>query len=270
MQIESENRSFQHNTDGAEDRLTTSLARYRVRFRGHPRPFLVALSSCNNPDCPCRELTLQLHEQDATETKQERLVFKIIVDVDTGRGRCVHPQLLPIVRRLGEEFFRDLSEHLLTDLRATFDDLKEHNRKLGLHEIPVEDVRNGALVPYSEVIGSSESVLRGGAICSFQLEDGAGTYYIEDQYCPNPDCDCNEVHLTFLHFDGTRLSHGFTATCRFDGRIRSFEAGTIRRARARRILDHWIRNEEREELFGELAGRYEEIKMIGARILGRD
>ena len=75
--------------------------------------------------------------------------------------------------------------------------MKDISRQIAECTLDIDDIINGRLIPYSEVIGIN-SILNGGDECSFEFEYNGQTYFVEDRYCPNPACLCNEVNLVFL------------------------------------------------------------------------
>ena len=128
---------------------------------------------------------------------------------------------------------------------------------------------NGGLVAYSSVTSNGQSFYDGGGYYSFDATYRDQEFMVEDLYCPNPKCDCNEVLFLFYagningelvpefrvqsSFSGvingiSNLSHNYTSK-----KIRTiFKTAAVQQ----KIIDKWL-----------MQYRYEEIKEIGKRSL---
>ncbi|MCD4811282.1 SET domain-containing protein-lysine N-methyltransferase [bacterium] len=122
--------------------------------------------------------------------------------------------------------------------------MKDISRQINECTLDIDDIINGRLIPYSEVIGS-DSILNGGDKCSFEFEYNGQTYFVEDRYCPNPACLCNEVNLAFLKLiiieDGedALVSDYFTASFSFQEELKIKELLGAQNSDAKAILSKW-------------------------------
>jgi len=62
----------------------------------------------------------------------------------------------------------------------------------------VEDIRNGTLVAYSDILREGGSIARGGRGYGFSFEYGGREFAVEDMYCPRPQCRCQDIYLSFF------------------------------------------------------------------------
>ena len=95
-------------------------------------------------------------------------------------------------------------------------------------------------------------------------------YAVDDVYCPNPDCDCHEVHLRFLRCSpmpdgGVLATDWFQATLALEDRLESIECATATRGEAKAIFRAWRKTTA--VLLDDLAWRYWKVKDIAQRSL---
>jgi hypothetical protein len=95
-------------------------------------------------------------------------------------------------------------------------------------------------------------------------------YLVEDQYCPNPDCDCQSAHLVFFEVvspaDGEPGIHPrFHGRVTFAGRLIVEERFACKVAEAEEVLAAWWK--EHPHALKLLKAHYEDVKEIGQRSL---
>lgn len=154
--------------------------------------------------------------------------------------------------------------------------MKDISRQIDECTLDTDDIINGRLIPYSEVIGS-DSVLNGGDECSFEFEHNGETYFVEDRYCPNPACLCNEVNLVFLKpiiiDDGEEeealISDYFIASFSFKKGLEIKELLGAQSSDAKSILSKW--HKVYPNIIDEFRERNSIVKEIAKRSLeGKD
>ena len=238
------------------------VATLQATFDSYEIPFLIWKTCCANPDCPCREVVLDFVEREASSG--DPIYFRVLLDVDTWKE--VEPRTRThLVQQVIDEFIRELPDETKDEFREMLEYRKAHARKAGTFTLPVEDVLSGKMVPYSEVFTDIGSVLEGGRGSSFTFTHDGVKYYIEDTYCPNPDCHCNSVQTVFLREDGNRVEEAFAITVSLKGKVEEVKVARVSKKEARHIHHAWLESDE--ELLAELRHRYAEIKDIGDRIL---
>jgi hypothetical protein len=252
-----------------ESPLGLETGKLETQFEDRPHPFLVFEYTCDSPDCPCREVTLDFVEvvPDGEKAK-EGLRFQFRFDVDRGQvmeGHRVPGAAAPLV----EEFSSGLDAKLVSWLRRRFDSTREHVRRGARFEMSAEEILRGDLVPWTEVFSEEGSIVRGGSCCTSSFVDGEVEWFVEDLYCLNPSCDCRLVSLLFHRVppESTQARHGFTAKVRISGKLAKIEPHDCGPAEAREIFERWRSQEP--DLATMLVTRYREIRTVGHRITER-
>jgi hypothetical protein len=132
---------------------------------------------CHNPDCDCQEVILDLHDSESGEQ------LTIVVPLDERQVFIRGPQpdeadtLLQELRgRLGLPFWEQAKRFYQAG--------KDHGRQ---HPWEYLTVERGLLVPYYDLAPGPEEVLE----FTYNGQD----YLVVDEYCLEPDCDCQNVLL---------------------------------------------------------------------------
>ena len=191
------------------------------------------------------------------------------IDADTWRELSSGDRS-PAEQRLVEAFIADLDDQSRALLRERFDACKEHMRRIASHVVPVEDILDGVLVFYTEVVSERRSVFNGGDISGFSITHEGTTYLIEDLYCSNPECDCRKVDFVVGQLretsEGRALEDSFRASWSFSSRgPRVDEASGCSKSVARAILSAWRKDDP--DLADTFRQRYEDVQGIGRRSL---
>ncbi len=108
------------------------------------------------------------------------------------------PQRPPAVTAWVEEFLTQCPDERRAKFREFYDEEKRTSRRLADYRMDPRDVIEGKLVSFADVLGDQGSMSEGGAGYTYDFEHEGREYLIEDRYCPNPDCDCQTVHLDFF------------------------------------------------------------------------
>ena len=122
--------------------------------------------------------------------------------------------------------------------------MKDISHQVAAFSFDIDDIINGKLVSYSEVIGK-DSILTGGYECSFEFEYNGQIYFVEDRYCSNPACLCNKVNLVFFKLtiiddlEEVLIADYFTASLSFQGKLEIKELLDAQHNDAKEILSKW-------------------------------
>ncbi|HUT93114.1 MAG TPA: SEC-C metal-binding domain-containing protein [Thermoguttaceae bacterium] len=246
-----------------------------VRFSSHRRPFLVSDDYCDNPDCECTDVFLKFTELgEDGKPLAAPLSFRMRVDLETWEEQ-EPPARPPRIAEFAKEFLESFPEERRSELRAHYERHKRVTRRLAEYRIKPEEVEEGTLISYSDVVSETGGISGGGSSCSYRFTHHEREYLVEDLYCSNPDCRCREVHLLFLEYvpdrDGTAggdtIRDRFMAKVSLDGRREVEKGRACSLDEATEILAAWW-----ERFDGDLAvlkSRYKTIKEIGRRSLPR-
>jgi len=134
------------------------------------------------------------------------------------------------------------------------------------YRMSAEDITSGRMFPFTEFSAQSGSILRGGRAVAFGLLHEGRTYLVEDTYCPNPECRCNEAELVFLEetqSEGKPVLHErfvvALSTIDMKPRFRAFnDCCQDRAAELLRALQ-----QQNQDLAEVVAERYEIVKTLG-------
>jgi hypothetical protein len=244
-----------------------------VRFSSHPRPFLVKDSYCSNADCTCNEVFLTFKEiSDSGEQLPDPLSFAASVHLDTWQEKDP-PSRSPEVAAWVREFLANCPSGRRAEFKASYEEGRRVAKRIAEYTIDPDDVEEGKLVSFADILAEQRALSEGGTGYTYQFLHQGREYLVEDLYCPNPNCDCQTIHLEFFESvseedgESPRVSifQRFQAKVAFDGRLKVLERAKCSLADARALLSAWWK-EHRDDL-PMLQGRYQEVKEIGQRNL---
>jgi hypothetical protein len=96
---------------------------------------------------------------------------------------------------LTREFLARLTEDLRANIRAVYDTFRLAIIKSSKFRISSAKIRNGTLVAAADVFSISKDPIACGLARPFLTEYSGSLYRIDDYYCINPSCECNDTHL---------------------------------------------------------------------------
>ena len=173
---------------GPEGGINPDIAA-QVRFNNHPSAFVVIDEYCLNPECDCRDVTLEFYEVEGIEFK--KLYFKILVNVDTWEMKDHHIFIQDSgCEQMIEEFIRDVDKPTKSRIKKRFEAGKQYGGDQLRQDLDPTAYKHGDLVLYCDVFNSPLYHL-------FTFDYGCDNYYVLDRYCISPGCKCKEVHLEF-------------------------------------------------------------------------
>lgn len=244
----------------------------RMGFATLPGAFRLGYSRCRRIYCTCTQVKFVLEEISpggAESRPAAKIEFR--VDVPTW-GEVEPPERAPEIAAAVAEFLRDFPESEREQLREWYREREWALARLNEFRMDPRDVETGRLIDFREVLGLPKDLTRRCPLGEYDLERGANQYVVIERCCSNPDCDCREVHLSFLLMPNDSADAGdgvtreeFTARMSLDGRVRLHEVYGGRRAEAQAVLNEWRRSEPIDSEY--LGWRYEKIKAIGRRSL---
>jgi hypothetical protein len=238
-----------------------------VRFASQKYPFLVEATPCLDLDCSCSIVTLKLVEVvPPVSAPRDRLTFTLRVCLRTWIEHDPPPRSLE-VEQLVCEFLARFPAERIEELADAFDQaraLKRRRKSLSLSGTRDE------LVTYSSVIDEEGGVREGVTeYCFFFVFEGR-EFLVEDHYCANPECDCQNVHLEFWErvpqFSPKQridIRQRLMATFTLTGELTESRFSQESAFTTKHLLRAW---EHRcRAYFHEYRRRYEQIKEVGAR-----
>jgi hypothetical protein len=250
--------------------VTTSSDEILVQFTGHLRPFRLRQYHCDNPDCPCNEVTLEFVEVEkdgCAISSPIRFFFSLNLETWQKQNDMKHSEQ---INALVDEFLNDLSDEMKARFQEERESTRQLYRKLATFTMPVEEINEGRLVSFSEVL-SDKADYDGWPAYGFKFASEGQVYLINDLYCPNPRCKCNKVNLMFLAYsekpeESAALSEVFLAELSFDGKKLNFpELTRCSESQARKLVREWQQAEP--DVLDRIKWRYKAIRKAAKRIL---
>jgi hypothetical protein len=238
-----------------------------VRFASQKHPFLVEVAPCLDLDCSCSLVTLKLLEVVPPGAEpRDRLTFTLRVNLKTWIEHDPPPRSLE-VESLVREFLARFPSERIAELVDEFEQTRAVERRLKSLSLPGA---RDELVTYSNVIDEEGGVREGVTeYCFFFVFEGR-EFLVEDHYCANPECDCQNVHLEFwerVHEfhpkHGINIRQRLMATFTLGGELKEIRFSEESDSTTKYLLLAWIRR--CSVYFPECRRRYEQIKTVGKR-----
>lgn len=242
-----------------------------VKFDAHDSTFLMFYSACENPGCSCADVVVTFSEKRSRRPPgPPRTEFGVELNVNTWQvGRLYGAS--PIARPLIDEFVAGLNADQKDDILAKYRSFRQAVENAARFAVPADKVRKGHMVAADEVFGVSKAANSCGLTRPLLEEHQGVIYRLLDFYCMNPSCKCGETHLSVIRVDQAAAASDkpwMTVRLHFEGKVGlSHVAGPLTRQQATALMTEWIQKDP--ALLGDIEARYQRVKDIGRRILGR-
>ena len=209
---------------------------------------------CNNSDCSFLQFSF---EENGERLKPGK--FSITVDTDSWQEHSP-PSRPERVTQIVDSFLSLMPEHARAVFQSSLD-RKYASKRLAEHHFSREELQEGLLVSYLDIITKDGSLCNGGWNYEYHLHHMETEYLVVDSYCPNPKCECLEVTLDFFELDPVSVTECLSVRVGFDGFPTHQEhasAGFIGALRA-----------QYPDFPMTLKSRYREIKKVAVRSLAQ-
>lgn len=224
---------------------------------------LVQEEYCVNPSCSCQDALLRFIELSDDGAPVGNL-FDLRVDMSTWKvtEKTIHNKMIKADQMI-QEFERDIDQ-LKDKLRSHQQTARKYGETNYINFIPASTVKmilDGNMVGYCEIFGDSDS-----DTFTFEM-NGTERWFVDDQYCSNPKCPCNDVVLTFFKFDVLRPSQDPEFIVRmninnFKYDIEFNETDPIKVSEVMTFLQ-----KTKPEVFKIIKGRHREVKDTAKKII---
>jgi hypothetical protein len=238
-----------------------------VHFASQQYPFLVETTPCLDLACCCSIATLTLSELvPAGSPPKDRLTFTLRVCLKTWT-ECDPPPRSLEVESLVREFLARFPTARIQELVEGFQRARAIEQRLKSFSLSGS---RDELVTYSSVIDERGGVREGATEHSYFFVFEGREFLVEDHYCANPECDCQEVHLEFwerVHEiypqRGITIRQRLMATFTLAGQLKETRFSQESASTTKHLLLAWLRRCSVH--FRECRRRYEVIKAVGSR-----
>lgn len=164
---------------------------------------------CVNPQCDCTDISLHFVELDTNNRLKDSL-GTVRLNINNWKLTDIKIIDKPIITRQVIAKFRG---ELDKETKALFLERFAESKAFGKINLtdPVDDLalENGSCFGYVEVYGKKD-------IEKFNFKYKDKSYFVDDQYCIEPDCKCNEVILTFFEIVPGRKTQDAEFAIRLD------------------------------------------------------
>jgi len=153
-------------------------------------------SICQNPVCQCERVTLRCFPETPQPPSQASIF--VCLEMDLAQQDIVNLEKLkadPTAITLAKAVAEEISEEDWKRLRYSYVQTKQYwtehadPDQIDAHFPPEVVAGNGSMVGYYEIFPYAKPV---------EFTVGAQTWLVDDQYCVNPNCSCQEVVLSFF------------------------------------------------------------------------
>ena len=230
-----------------------------VQFSNSNSKIFVNEAYCVNPACSCSEITLTFieladddHLMNNLFTMKLDMVSWKVTDKKVNGKKSISDKMM--------KEFLDHMEELKSRLIAHAMQAKDFGRKHYLDYLPEHVVTmlfDGVVVAYSEVFGSVDA-----DVFSFERIEGE-RWFIEDQYCSNPKCQCDDVVLSFYKHDSSVKVQEVVFTVRM--KLKSFKYDIESSFCEKELMTDIMKflHSNKPQLFAAVQRRYRDIKEAG-------
>src|SRR5439155_20699471 len=151
-------------------------------------------SICQNPVCQCERVTLRCFPETPQPPSQASIF--VCLEMDLAQQDIVNLEKLkadPTAITLAKAVAEEISEADWKRLRYYYVQTKQYwtehadPDQIDAHFPPEVVAGNGSMVGYYEIFPYAKPV---------EFTVGAQTWLVDDQYCVNPNCSCQEVVLS--------------------------------------------------------------------------
>jgi hypothetical protein len=236
-----------------------------VRFSSQKHPFLIEASPCLDLDCSCSITKLTLTEFDPSgPLPKEQLTFTLRMCVKNWDEHDPPPRSLE-VESLVREFIARFPTERIRALAKEFERARRTKERLVSASLTGTPDQPAS---YSAILGQGE--IRENVIdrCFFFVFEGR-EFLVEDHYCTNPQCNCQQVRVEFwervLVYSLRRRVHiepRLFVSLGFDGARRETFLNRETASKTESLLRAWHRRCAYQ--LQTFRRRYEVVKQMGA------
>jgi len=237
-----------------------------IRFSSQKYPFVVETEPCLDLTCTCSVMGLTLREVDLFSPPRDRLKFTLRVCLKTWTEEFPPPPRSLEVETLAREFMVRFPDARRQELIEEFQ--RRRIQKSRLQSVVLTSPPD-KLVTYSEVV-QQEELRQGVDRHAFFFVFEGREFFVEDQYCANPECDCRQVHLEFwervhgfMPQQRVTIQQRLLATLSLEGELQEIRFNGESVSTTKYLLAAWRRR--CGDQLPVYRYRYQQIKTIGSR-----
>lgn len=235
-----------------------------VKSEIYPSNMIIEESYCTNPKCDCRNVTLKFLKFDENN-KENKPLFSIKLNIDTFKivDKAVYDKSVR-VDDIIDEFLTAVEVGIKERFNKNYKFAKVKDEKIlkPINKKMKERISNGKCIAFNEIFDNVETIM-------FR-DDKNNLIYIDDQYCMNPKCHCNEIFISFIWVDQLQRKGENICTLRYSLKNGKYEVEIEDFAEedVKDILKTF--KTEEKQIRSKLKRRYDDMKSIGKKINDED
>ncbi|HEY8892589.1 MAG TPA: SEC-C metal-binding domain-containing protein [Clostridium sp.] len=216
---------------------------------------------CTNANCECRQVTLKFLKIDE-ENNEDKIIFSVTLNIDTLKILDkISYDMSVKADQIIAEFITDFD--LLIKDRFNKNDriskgLEEETIVKPISQKAIDLTLDGSCVSFDEIFDNVE-------IINFR-DKKSNLIYIQDQYCMNPKCPCNETFISFIVVNEVDETGENVFTLRYSLMSGKYDVESM-------VCDDNYMNDilksfkkEEKQIRENLKKRYRDMKIIGKQI----
>jgi len=237
------------------------LEDFIVKSKFYSSSMIIKETYCTNPKCDCRDVTLRFLKV-GEGNNEGQLLFTVKLNIDTLRViDKVSYDLSVKIDEIIAEFITDFD--LL--IKDRFNKNDKISKRLGdetivkpISQKAIDLTLNGSCVAYSEIFEDVE-------IINFR-DEKSNMIYVDDQYCMNPKCPCNEAFISFIAVNEVNKTGENIFTLRYNLKNGKYDVESMM------CTDNYMNGvlkyfkKEEKQIRENLKKRYRDMKAMGKQI----
>ncbi|WP_253199431.1 SEC-C metal-binding domain-containing protein [Clostridium tagluense] len=232
-----------------------------VKSKFYSSSMIIKEVYCTNPMCECRDLTLKFLKVDEMNNEGE-ILFSIKLNIDTFKvlDKVSYDKAIKV-----DEIITEFLTGLDIEIRDRFNEnykiskgLEGEKKVKPISEKVVEITMGGGCVSFNEIFDNVETI-------NFR-DEKSNLIYIDDLYCMNPKCLCNEAYLSFIVVNELDNNGENVFTLRY--RLKSGKYDVESKSCTDEYMNDILKafNKEEKQMRENFKKRYKDMKVIGKQI----
>lgn len=216
---------------------------------------------CTDPRCQCRDVTLVFFGIYEINGKGKE-IFSIMLNIDTLKvSHKIITDKSVNVDEIIDELFGEFSDEIRNRVNIGYRISKGIDDGNILKPITqeIKDLAlSGNCIGFNEIFDNAEQI-------TFR-DEKSDLIYIDDQYCMNPKCPCNEVYLNFFKINELDNSGDIFFTLRY--RLKNGKYDIEDKSCTEEYMKNILKSFKIEErlIMEKLKKKYKDMKVVGKQI----
>jgi hypothetical protein len=241
---------------------------YKVKGDQYNMEMYAVEHFCTQPQCHCDEVMLEFFNVSKDDQPKSPIFSFFLSLSDWGISNLeinfAANLQKTVVNKDAKSFINELSaDHKLL--------MQNHYKKAkGQNTTSVIPTVDSALITIGYNVGHVEAF--GDQHKSLDFTYQNTTYLVDDQYCMNPDCDCNNVSFSFVQLPSHNPENTMPTSFAFSYSLKTdrfeMKQGSLSNPKIADVIHSFMENDQ--QIIRTCKKRYRDMKEEGKRILSQD